>query len=60
MPADRIGLGHAPSMLVLIVILVVLWLLGVTLTHIGGLLYLLLVLAAILIIYNFLKGRRRL
>ena len=40
-------------------ILVVLWLLGFSLHIAGGLIHLLLVVAVIVIIWNFLAGRRR-
>lgn len=42
----------------LIVILVVLWLLGFSLSIGGGLIHLLLVLALIVLVYNLLVGRR--
>jgi Family of unknown function (DUF5670) len=42
----------------LIVILFILWLLGFSLHIAGGLIHLLLVLAVIVLIWNFLTGRR--
>jgi hypothetical protein len=42
----------------LIVLLVVLWLLGFSLHIAGGLIHLLLVLAVIVLLFNFLSGRR--
>jgi len=45
----------------LIVVLVVLWLLGFLIVHIGGgLIHLLLVIAVIVLIYQFVTGRRSL
>ena len=45
----------------IVVILLVLWALGFLAFHIGGgLIHLLLVIAAIIIIYNFITGRRAL
>lgn len=43
----------------LIVVLVILWLLGFSLNIGAGLIHLLLVLAAIILIYQLLTGRRR-
>jgi hypothetical protein len=42
----------------IIVILFILWLLGFTLHIGGGLIYILLVLAVIVLIYNLITGRR--
>ena len=42
----------------LIVLLVVLWLLGFSFSIGGGLIHLLLVLALIVLLFNFLSGRR--
>ena len=42
----------------LVVLLVVLWLLGFTINIGGGLIHLLLVLAVIVLVYQFLVGRR--
>jgi hypothetical protein len=42
----------------LIVLLVILWLLGFSLHIAGGLVHLLLVLAVIVLLYQFLTGRR--
>jgi len=42
----------------LIVILVVLWLLGFAVFHLGTLIHLLLVIALIVLIYQFVTGRR--
>jgi hypothetical protein len=45
----------------LVVILVVLWLAGFLVVHVGGsLIHLLLVIAAIVLIYQFVSGRRAL
>jgi hypothetical protein len=45
----------------LVVILVVLWLLGFLAFHVGGgLIHLLLVLAVVVLIWNFVSGRRTL
>lgn len=41
-------------------ILVILWLLGFSFHVAGGLIHLLLVIAVIVILYNFIAGRRRL
>ncbi len=40
------------------VILLVLWLLGLVLNFAGGLIHILLVIAAIVIVYNLVTGRR--
>ena len=42
------------------VILLVLWLLGFTVVHIGPLIHLLLVIAVVILIINLLSGRRTL
>jgi hypothetical protein len=42
----------------IIAVLLILWLLGLTLTHIGGLIHLLLVIAVIVLIFQFISGRR--
>lgn len=42
----------------LILVLVILWLAGFTLTHIGGLLYLLLVVAVVILVLQLISGRR--
>lgn len=42
----------------LLAILVVLWLLGAVTNAVGGLIHLLLVVAAIVLIYQFIAGRR--
>ena len=42
-----------------VVILVVLWLLGWLVAHIGGIIHILLVLAVIILLYNLLVGMRR-
>lgn len=42
----------------IIVILFILWLLGFTVFHLGGLIHLVLVLAVIVLIFNLLTGRR--
>lgn len=43
----------------IITVLIVLWLIGFLLVHVGGpLIHLLLVVAAILVIYQFITGRR--
>lgn len=41
----------------IIVILVIFWLLGFTLWHLGGLIHLVIVIAIILLIFNLLTGR---
>jgi hypothetical protein len=41
----------------LIVILVIFWLLGFTLFHLGGLIHIVIVVAIILLIYNLVTGR---
>lgn len=43
----------------IIAILVILWLLGFSLSIGGGLIHILIVIAIILVIYNLLAGRRR-
>ena len=40
-----------------IVILVIFWLLGFTLFHLGGLIHIVIVIAVILLIFNLLTGR---
>ncbi len=42
----------------ILVILLVLWLLGFTMTNIGGLVHLLLVVALVVLVINLLTGRR--
>jgi len=43
----------------IVTVLIVLWLVGFLLVHVGGpLIHLLLVVAAILVIYQFITGRR--
>lgn len=44
----------------LVVILVILWLLGFTVVHVGSLIHLLLVLALIVLVYQLVTGRRAL
>jgi hypothetical protein len=44
---------------IIFVILVILWILGLALKIGGALIYLLLVAAAIVLIYNLLRGRRK-
>jgi hypothetical protein len=45
----------------LVVVLIILWLLGFFAFHVaGGLIHLLLVVAVVVLIYNFVMGRRRL
>jgi len=44
----------------IIVILLVLWLLGVTVIHVGSLVHLLLVIAVVVLIIQLLSGRRSL
>jgi hypothetical protein len=44
----------------IIVILLVLWLLGVTVVHVGSLIHLLLVIAVVVLIVQLLSGRRSL
>jgi len=45
----------------IIVILVILWLIGLVTAHtFGGLIYILLVVAVIILLFNLLSGRRRL
>jgi len=41
----------------IIVILVIFWLLGFTLWHLGGIIHLVIVIAIILLIFNLLSGR---
>ncbi|HEY8322318.1 MAG TPA: lmo0937 family membrane protein [Candidatus Baltobacteraceae bacterium] len=41
----------------IIVILVIFWLLGFTLWHLGGIIHLVIVIAIILLIFNLLTGR---
>ncbi len=41
------------------VVLVVLWILGLVLHILGGAIHILLVLAVIVVLYNFITGRRR-
>jgi hypothetical protein len=42
----------------IIAILLILWLLGFTLVHVGGLIHLLLVVALIVLIFQLVTGRR--
>jgi hypothetical protein len=42
----------------LVLILVVLWLLGITTLHLGGLIHILLVVALIVVVVRLLQGRR--
>ena len=42
----------------LIVVLVILWLLGFTVLHLGALIHLLLVVALVVLIFQFVSGRR--
>jgi len=44
----------------LIVILIILWLLGFTVLHVGSLIHILLVLALVVLIYQLITGRRAL
>ncbi|MBX4197599.1 lmo0937 family membrane protein [Candidatus Saccharibacteria bacterium] len=44
--------------LTIVAILVLLWLLGFTVVHVGGLIHLLLVVALVVFIWNLLVGRR--
>ena len=44
----------------LIVILLILWLLGISFTNIGAFLHLLLVIAVVILIINLIQGRRTL
>jgi hypothetical protein len=41
----------------IIVVLVILWLLGFTIGHVGGIIHILLVIAVVLLIFNLLTGR---
>lgn len=43
----------------IVVVLLLLWLLGFTMHFAGGLIHILLVVALIAIVFNFLTGRRR-
>jgi hypothetical protein len=52
------GRKETPMLWTLIVVLVILWLLGFSLNIGAGLIHLLLVLAAIILIYQLLTGRR--
>jgi hypothetical protein len=40
----------------IVAVLIVLWLLGLTVTHIGGIVWLLLVIAAIVALFNLFSG----
>ncbi len=42
----------------IVAILLILWLLGFTLVHVGGLIHLLLVIALVVIVYQLVTGRR--
>ena len=42
----------------IIAILLILWLLGFTIVHVGGLIHLLLVVALIVLIFQLISGRR--
>lgn len=42
----------------IVVVLVVLWLIGLLAFHVGGVIYLLLVIAVIVLLYNLFVGRR--
>jgi hypothetical protein len=54
----RRGEKETPMLWTLIVVLVILWLLGFSLNIGAGLIHLLLVVAAIVLIYQLLTGRR--
>ena len=49
-----------PMLWTIIVILFVLWLLGVTVVHVGSLIHLLLVIALVVLIIQLISGRRAL
>ena len=50
--------GLASILWTIVVILVILWLLGLVFNIAGGFIHLLLVIAAIILIYNLVVGRR--
>ena len=50
--------GTDPMLWTIVVILVVLWLLGFATNAVGGLIHLLLIVAAIVLIYQLVPGRR--
>ncbi|HEV3087779.1 MAG TPA: lmo0937 family membrane protein [Candidatus Elarobacter sp.] len=41
----------------IIVVLVILWLLGFTIGHLGGIIHLVLVIALVLLVFNIITGR---
>ena len=47
-----------PMLWTIVVILLILWLLGFTMFHVGSLIHLLLVIALIVIVVNLVSGRR--
>jgi hypothetical protein len=47
-----------PMLWTIVVILLILWLLGFTMFHVGSLIHLLLVIALIVIVINLVSGRR--
>ena len=52
-------IGVSAMLLTIAAILVVLWLLGFGFHIAGGLIHILLVIAVIVVIWNFIQGRRR-
>ena len=41
----------------IVVVLFVLWLLGFTVMHVGGIIHILIVIAVVLLVYNLITGR---
>jgi hypothetical protein len=54
----RPGEGVRPMLWTIIVILLILWLLGFSLNVGGGLIHALLVIALVVLLFNFISGRR--
>jgi len=55
---DRYSKEEIVMLWTLLVVLLVLWLLGFTVFHIGAIIHLLLVLALVVLVINLLTGRR--
>jgi hypothetical protein len=58
---SSIKLARKPMLYTIAVVLLILWLLGmVTSSSMGGLIHVLLVIAIVMVLVNFISGRRRL
>jgi hypothetical protein len=54
----RIAVSLSYILWLVVVVLVVLWLLGFLVAHVGGIIHLLLLIALVVILYNLFVGRR--